>query len=425
MKFIEVEFLTCFRSNHIVATSGTPTYGMFPEGFVVDLMSKSHLLKIDADIQQSSEVQREMQQYRLLRGGMFRLYFVLKVRREHLLQDTLTQLARATSSDFKKGLRVIFDGEEGVDEGGPLKEFFQLVTQELFDPRYGMWDDHANTTRLFWPRADSFECNVQFELLGTILGLALYNSVILDLHLPEAFYAKLLGKTPNRLRDLTELEPDLAKGLQGLLNFEGDVEETYCRTFTITQDSWGEKTTIDLIEGGSKIAVTNANRHEYVPLYVDYVLNKSVDRAFQAFHRGFNNVCGGPVLSILKPQELLLLLCGSSDLDFNAWESMTTYQDGFTRDSQSIKDFWKVVHDRMSFDSKKKLLFFITGSDRSPLGGLKNLPLTISRNGPDADRLPTSHTCFNHLLLPDYQNIEKLEKYLRIASENSQGFGLQ
>ena len=36
-----------------------------------------------------------------------------------------------------------------------------------------------------------------------------------------------------------------------------------------------------------------------------------------------------------------------------------------------------------------------------PIKGLSTMTFIITRNGPDSDRLPTAHTCFNHLLLPD------------------------
>ena len=44
---------------------------------------------------------------------------------------------------------------------------------------------------------------------------------------------------------------------------------------------------------------------------------------------------------------------------------------------------------------------------------------------PAADRLPTSHTCFNSLLLPDYSSAAKLREKLLTAISNAQGFGLQ
>jgi ubiquitin-protein ligase E3 A len=78
----------------------------------------------------------------------------------------------------------------------------------------------------------------------------------------------------------------------------------------------------------------------------------------------------------------------------------------------------------MSVEDKKKLLFFCTGSDRSPIKGLGSMTFVISRNGPDSDRLPTAHTCFNHLLLPEYSDKEKLRVCLMTAINNAEGFGL-
>ncbi len=39
--------------------------------------------------------------------------------------------------DLRKQLRVEFHGEEGIDEGGLQKEFFQLIVEQLFDPMFG------------------------------------------------------------------------------------------------------------------------------------------------------------------------------------------------------------------------------------------------------------------------------------------------
>ncbi len=75
---------------------------------------------------------------------------------------------------------------------------------------------------------------------------------------------------------------------------------------------------------------------------------------------------------------------------------------------------------------KKQLLFFVTGSDRVPIKGLAHLnpPFVISRMGGDGDRLPTAHTCFNHLLLPQYSSKEVLRQRLECALDNAEGFGL-
>ena len=85
----------------------------------------------------------------------------------------------------------------------------------------------------------------------------------------------------------------------------------------------------------------------------------------------------------------------------------------------------QVVHD-LDEAQQKRLLFFMTGSDRVPIKGLGHLtpPFVISRNGSEDSRLPTAHTCFNHLLLPAYSNRDVLRQRLLLALENAEGFGL-
>jgi len=102
----------------------------------------------------------------------------------------------------------------------------------------------------------------------------------------------------------------------------------------------------------------------------------------------------------------------------------TTYDDGYAKDSQVIKYLWEVLHE-LSVEQQKRFLFFTTGSDRVPIGGLGKLQLVISKNGTDSDKLPTAHTCFNHLLLPEYSSKQKLKEKLLTAIQNSEGFGLR
>jgi len=50
-----------------------------------------------------------------------------------------------------------------------------------------------------------------------------------------------------------------------------------------------------------------------------------------------------------------------------------------------FRNFWEIVRE-FSDAQRKRLLAFITGSDRIPLGGLSKLKLIIVKNGPDSDR---------------------------------------
>eukprot|EP01136_Pigoraptor_vietnamica_P043660 Opistho-1_new@19362 len=281
---------------------------------------------------------------------------------------------------------------------------------------------HDARSRTFWFRPHETGCDDEYELIGLIVGLAIYNAVILDVHFPLAVYRKLAGK-PVGLADLDSSHPDLARGLRQLLEFDGDVAEVFARNFQVTYGSFGHYITEDLVEGGGDIAVTNENREEYVRLYADWVLNKSVRQQFDAFKKGFDLVTADSALKLFRPEEVELLVCGDKELDFVALQQATAYDGGFDENHPVIRNFWDVAHS-LDEGQKRRLLFFATGSDRVPIGGLSKLNFVIAKNGPDSDRLPSAHTCFNVLMLCEYSSKEKLRERLLSAIENAEGFGM-
>jgi hypothetical protein len=148
-----------------------------------------------------------------------------------------------------------------------------------------------------------------------------------------------------------------------LLLFDGDTEAEYDRFFQVDVQSFDHVYTCDLKPMGAKTQLTNDNRLEFVDLYTNFVLGKSVEKQFNAFREGFQLVCQDSAIKIFRPEEVEQLICGSSDLDFDALETSTVYDGGWTKESDIIKYFWEIVHS-FSYEEKKKLLFFATGSDR-------------------------------------------------------------
>lgn len=363
----------------------------------------------------------------LIHEGSSTPYLRLRVRRDHLIDDALVRLeiiAMDHPGDLKKQLYVEFEGEQGIDEGGVSKEFFQLVVDQLFNPDYAMFTyDHE--THLFWFNPTSFESDRQFTLIGIVLGLAIYNNVILDIHFPMVVYRKLLGKM-GTFEDLKTSHATFAKSLQELLDYEGDdIEDVFLQTFRIGySDIFGSSLYHDLKENGGDIPVTQSNKQEFVNLYVDFLLNKMISRQFRAFKTGFQMVTDeSPLKLLFRPEEVEILVCGSKNFDFNELENSTQYDGGYDSRHRTIRQFWDIVHE-FSDEQKKALLMFTTGSDRVPCGGLSKLKLIIARNGPDSDRLPTAHTCFNVLLLPEYSSKEKLKERLTKAITYAKGFGM-
>ncbi|XP_025245635.1 ubiquitin-protein ligase E3A isoform X4 [Macaca thibetana thibetana] len=341
--------------------------------FILNAVTKNLGLYYDNRIRMYSE-RRITVLYSLVQGQQLNPYLRLKVRRDHIIDDALVRLemiAMENPADLKKQLYVEFEGEQGVDEGGVSKEFFQLVVEEIFNPDIGMFT-YDESTKLFWFNPSSFETEGQFTLIGIVLGLAIYNNCILDVHFPMVVYRKLMGKK-GTFRDLGDSHPVLYQSLKDLLEYEGNVEDDMMITFQISQtDLFGNPMMYDLKENGDKIPITNENR---------------------------------------------------KNLDFQALEETTEYDGGYTRDSVLIREFWEIVH---SFTDEQKRLFlqFTTGTDRAPVGGLGKLKMIIAKNGPDTERLPTSHTCFNVLLLPEYSSKEKLKERLLKAITYAKGFGM-
>lgn len=373
-------------------------------------------------------------------------YLVLRVRRDCLVEDSLRGVSEVVGTgqeEIKKGLRIQFLGEEGLDSGGLRKEWFLLLVREVFDPEHGLFV-YDEESRYCYFSPNSFETSDQFFLVGVVLGLAIYNSTILDVALPPFAFRKLLASAPNytgpatssvrstfshTLKDLAEFRPSLANGLKKLLEFDGNVENTFCRDFVAVTERYGMLIQVPLCTNGENRPVTNSNRYEFVDLYVKYLLDTSVARQYEPFKRGFFSVCEGNALSLFRPEEIELLVRGSDELlDVATLRSVAIY-DGWGKttspdDEPVITWFWDSFA-KSSARDQRKLLSFITSSDRIPAMGATSLVIKITCLGEHSDRFPIARTCFNMLGLYKYRLRETLENKLWRAVAESEGFGMK
>ncbi|KAI9164541.1 putative E3 ubiquitin-protein ligase [Blastocladiella emersonii ATCC 22665] len=349
-------------------------------------------------------------------------YLPLKIRRASLVEDSLAQLADP-SLDLKKRVRVSFVGEEGIDAGGLTKEWLLLLVKELFDPKYGMWLTPANSAATdggYWFNPGCGDL-LEFFLTGVVLGLAVYHSTILDVPLAAPCFKKLL-KHPVGLADLAELDAELARGLQQLLDYDqDDVEDVFCREFVGEYECYGETIRVPLVPNGASIPVTRANRKEYVAKLVEFKLTTSVARQYDSFASGFTRVLQGNALSLFRPEEIELLVRGSVDIDIAQIEITAEYE-GWAESHRTVRDLWAVL---AAFDPPMKRAFikYLTGTDRVPSTGVTVKVTCLADT--DSDRLPIAHTCFNQLGLYAYATRDKLRDKLVTAVLESEGFGIK
>uniref|UniRef100_A0A060SZV9 HECT-type E3 ubiquitin transferase n=1 Tax=Blastobotrys adeninivorans TaxID=409370 RepID=A0A060SZV9_BLAAD len=397
--------------------------------FLLSMGSKTQILEYDARRQMEYKAQ-EAFFGALDRRCSVSPFLHIRVDRNHILQDSF-EAFDSNEDDLKKSLKVEFVGEPGVDAGGLRKEWFLLLVRELFSPSIGLFyeDDES---RYFWFDSMSNGKPLKYyKFTGVAVGLALYNSTILDINFPPLLYKKLLG-VPYTLEDFITFTPSYGRSLQALLDYEeDDLEEVFSLNFCLyIREKDGSVTEEVLVPDGANISVTKANRHDYVRRVINYYLDTSIKRQFEAFKQGFYKVVGGNALTLFRPEEIELLIRGSPEpIDVDALRSVTKYQHwgpkGYDASEELvIKWFWKYFQG-LSPQDQRKLLVFVTGSDRIPATGIANMAFRISKIGDDCERFPTSHTCFNQLCLYAYSSRAKLEDKLTIAINESQGFGIK
>uniref|UniRef100_A0A670XYU4 HECT-type E3 ubiquitin transferase n=1 Tax=Pseudonaja textilis TaxID=8673 RepID=A0A670XYU4_PSETE len=102
----------------------------------------------------------------------------LIIRRDHLLEGTFNQVMAYSRKELQRNkLYVTFVGEEGLDYSGPSREFFFLLSQELFNPYYGLFEYSANDTYTVQISPMSafvenhLECHCQSKFILVISGI--------------------------------------------------------------------------------------------------------------------------------------------------------------------------------------------------------------------------------------------------------------
>ncbi|XP_017318999.2 probable E3 ubiquitin-protein ligase HERC3 isoform X2 [Ictalurus punctatus] len=341
--------------------------------------------------------------------------FTMVLRRTAILEDCFQQLRAASEQALKGWLQVMYS--ENVETSDVFKrDFFHNAFKMLKDPESEMFMDNDTKTLIWFPVEPNLP-EERYFLLGLLCGLAFYNKSVVHMPFPLALFKKLLDIRPS-LSDFAELSPVIAQSLQYLLNYTDDDADNMYMTYTIV---WNNKEVeLDPDEPGK--TVTSSNKNVFVDAYVDYVLNKSVERVFNEFKKGFYKVCDRHMVDIFHPEELRGVMLGSEEYDWDTFRQNATYEYEFHAKHQTIVFFWEVFEELSSQD-KKAFLLFLTGFDRVPILGMGQVKMRVQPlfSGTQ-DYLPQALTCHALLNLPVYQRKETLRTKLTEAIHHRRGF---
>ncbi|XP_077275897.1 E3 ubiquitin-protein ligase Nedd4 isoform X5 [Temnothorax americanus] len=354
--------------------------------------------------------------------------FEIKVGRNNILEDSYRIISSVNRVDIlKTKLWVEFEGEVGLDYGGLAREWFFLLSKEMFNPYYGLFEYSATDNYTLQINPCSGVCNEEhlnyFKFIGRIAGMAVYHGKLLDAFFIRPFYKMMLGKSID-LKDMESVDSEYYNSLLWIK--ENDPSELEL-TFSLDEESFGHTSQRDLKPDGANIPLTDENKDEYISLVIQWRFVSRVQEQMNAFLEGFNALIPPTLVKIFDEHELELLMCGIQHIDVKDWKQNTLYKGDYHANHIVVQWFWRVV---LSFSNemRSRLLQFVTGTSRVPMNGFKEL---YGSNGPQLftierwgtpENYPRAHTCFNRIDLPPYKSYQQLRDKLVKAIEGSQGF---
>ncbi|PSN50736.1 E3 ubiquitin-protein ligase SMURF1 [Blattella germanica] len=394
-----------------------------------DLQDSESLPKYKRDLVAKQKVLRAELQALQPQSGHCRL----EVSRTEIFEESYRLVMKMRPKDMRKRLMVKFRGEEGLDYGGVAREWLFLLSHEMLNPQYGLFQYSREDNYTLQINPDSSinpEHLSYFHFVGRIIGIAVFHGHYIDGGFTTPFYKMLLNK-PITLDDIEGVDPELHRSLTWML--ENNMTGVIDTTFSVEHNSFGVLRVHELKPGGRDILVTEENKKEYVKLYVNYRFMRGIEQQFLALQKGFTELIPSQLLRPFDERELELVIGGLGSIDINDWRNNTRLKH-CTPETPVVRWFWQIVEE-YGEEMRARLLQFVTGSSRVPLQGFKALQGSTGAAGPrlftihvveaPVENLPKAHTCFNRIDIPPYQSYQKMYEKLTQAVEETCGFAVE
>ncbi|GKY98288.1 hypothetical protein MPSEU_000786400 [Mayamaea pseudoterrestris] len=365
---------------------------------------------------------RRLRQQASRRHGSLRLH----IRRKYVFEDAYHQLRLRNAEEMRGRLHVTFRNEEGVDAGGLSREFFGILSKEIFNPNYALFTSTEDGCT-FQPNPNSSinpDHLSYFRFVGRIVGKAVADGFLLDVHFTRSIYKHMLGMTPT-YHDMEAIDPDYYRNLKTILEYNlADIGLDL--TFSIEDHSFGRSRTIDLVPDGRNIHVTDEDKEQYVRLVCQHRMTTAIQSQIKAYLDGFYEMVNPELIVIFTPRELELLISGLPDIDVTDLKANTDYV-GYKLTDPEIVWFWNILFN-LSRNDKATFLQFVTGSSKVPLTGFAELQgmrgiqkFSVHKVSGKKGSLMSAHTCFNQLDLPTYDSEEEMRTKLLLAINEGGG----
>jgi len=219
---------------------------------------------------------------------------------------------------MRKIFRFEFIGEPGLDAGGVAREFYQLVSESLFNPDFGLFLYSAINqmcVRINPNSSISVDSHLSyFTTAGRLLGKALMDQQLTAVHMVRPLYKHIMA-WPIMFSDLEHIDDEIHRSLTSLIDMEPEHIGMLYMDFTVTEEKFGATEVVELCPGGKVPPlyhpahthtyththshfliqqdkdVTSQNLNEYLDLQLRYRLQGCYNTQLLAILKGFYEVC--------------------------------------------------------------------------------------------------------------------------------------
>ncbi|EKX45009.1 hypothetical protein GUITHDRAFT_71756, partial [Guillardia theta CCMP2712] len=224
------------------------------------------------------------------------------------------------------------------------------------------------------------------------------------------------------LEDLKEVDKEVHSNLKWIVN--NPVKDLNL-TFEHCMESNGKVHEIPLKPGGQAMYVNETNKNEFVSLVVSCRTTRAVRQQLRAMREGFNSCIPSNVYEAITVEDLSTIISGTCEVDVDDWRKHTELV-GWKASDNVVKWFFEML-EQASNEFRCCVLKFSCALSRPPAGGFRRMPnkFRICKTELPLPRLPTAHTCFAEIVLPEYQTRDDLiQAFQRVVVEGMDNFGI-
>jgi hypothetical protein len=333
------------------------------------------------------------------------------------IHEMLTSIGDLYPLVFLRGVEIQYTNEAATGEG-VTRDWYGKVVDRMVNPENGLFEIgpdgvyRVNTTNGNMETHRGF-----YQAVGRVLALSPIEALPLGVSFNLGFYQVLLGKTDG----WTELDlyKDSGMGVySSWLQTANCGSDNSCDALMVPMVSLDLKR--ELVVGGASIDIDPSNCREWGRLAVDDHMYGKTRVAYEAIYEGMRDLLGDDILrERLHAEDLREILTGNLDIEIDALFAVMRFINGLTENSRIVRWLREILEENDS-RYRSKFLFFVTGMKALPHGGFtgefRNIQIYTSPENPD--HLPTAHTCFLQLELPNYVSKEQLREKLTLAINN-------